>query len=316
MITHNVGQKNVSLADDSLDDVAKIGLAFSNKKRVEMIKLIAQGVRTVTQLSKQLKMPTSNVLFHVQVLEDCGIIYTTHFSKTMMIAPTFDRVLISITDPKIVKFIDEREVEYSIPIGSYISVDYLADTINARDENGELELNIDNIYDSSRFKAQVLYARRGLFNYPLRSIETDEKLKCMYISFEACSEISAYDNTYKSDISVLINGQELVTYTCPGDFGGRKGNLNPDSYPSYYTQFGEMITIYVNEKGVYKNGVLVNDEIKISDIKLNNKNQNILSIGNLPKSNLQGGINLFGEKLGDYPQAIKVKYTFEKKKIK
>ena len=312
MIPFNVGRMNLSLDDEQIDKVAKIGLALSNTKRVEMLKLIARGHRTVTSLSKLLKIPTSNVLFHIQVLEDCGLIYTMHLSKTMMIAATFDDLLIKITDPKIIKFSDEKEIEYSIPVGAYISIDNLLDFLAARDENGPLDVNINNLYDSSRFKAQVVYVRRGLFNYPLKSLESNDKLKCLYISFEACSEVSAYDNDYKSDISVLVNGHELLTYTCPGDFGGRKGNLNPESYPSYYTQFGEMIAIHVNKNGVYKNGVLINNDITIKDIKLDKNGQNILSIGNLSKSRYQGGINLFGEKLGDYPQSIKIKYILEK----
>lgn len=309
---NNMSLNNMSLNNESLDSLASLGLALSNKTRLEILKAIFDGYKTVTKISKRLNIPTSNVIFHLEILEKGGLIYLSHLSQTMIAAPVYNNVNITLEDSHILKFSEEKEIEFSIPVGAYISVEHLLNHIRGRDEKGNLPLNESNIYDPSRFNAQVIFLRKGILNYPLRKLDSGAKLKNICISFEACAETSAYDNNYKSDISVLINGIKLLTYTCPGDFGGRKGNLNPVDYPSYFTQFGEMVSIYVNEIGVYKNGKLINSKININDIKLDNNEQNVLSIGNLPDSNYQGGLNIFGEKLGDYPQSIKVKYTIVK----
>ena len=311
---NNVPIKNLILKEENYNSISLLGTAFSSITRLKMIEFIGKGFNTVTSLSKKTGIPTSNILFHLQVLEKAGLVNLSSLSQKLVASPLVDNLTITLNQPRADQFLKEKEIEFQIPIGAYISISYLADHIRALNEKADL-LNIDenNVYDYSRLEAQVLFFRRGLVSYPLRTLEGKEKLKCLYLSFEACSEINAYKNDYKSDISILINNKLLYTHTCPGDFGGRKGLLNPPNYPSHYTQFGQMMSVHINDKGVFFNGELVNDSITIKDIHLKNHEQNILSIGNIPSSTYQGGMNIFGEKLGDYPQAIKIKYIIEEK---
>lgn len=307
-----IGIKKIEIKDSNIDEIAMIGNALSCPTRIKMLKLIANGINTITTLSKKMNIPSSNIVFHLQILEKAGVIYTSHLSQKLVASPVFDHLEIDINNVDSNHFYDSKEIEYQIPIGAYIRLTNLANHLGALDENGEkLNINEYDVYDQSRFNAQQIYFRRGLLTYPLRSLKDNQKLKCVYISFEACSEINAYKPDYKSDISILINNKHIYTYTVPGDFGGRKGLLNPMTIPTYFTQFGHLISIHITEKGTFFNGVLVDESLTINQINLLSDRQNTLSIGNMPDCSYQGGMNIFGEKLGDFPQAIKVKYVYD-----
>ena len=77
--------------------------------------------------------------------------------------------------------------------------------------------------------------------------------RCREISFtfEICSETIYFNNNWPSDITVRVNGVELLTFTSPGDFGGRRGKYTPAYWPVTSTQFGLLKKIAVNNDGVF-----------------------------------------------------------------
>ncbi|MCQ2741910.1 MAG: helix-turn-helix domain-containing protein [Bacilli bacterium] len=301
--------RNLILSDDNKRRLQNIGLALSNEKRIDMLSAIHDGINSVTTLAKKLNIPNSNVIFHAKILEEAGLIYSEHLSSSLKFHPTLNEINLVFFRNDLQNTVIVNKLDYEIPVGAYTKIEYLLDSFHAFSEREELNINVKNLYDFDKSKAQLISTRRGLISYPLRNEEAE--LESIVISFEACSETSAYDNEYKSDISVFINDLELLTYRCPGDFGGRHGLLNPDWYISFYTQFGELNTIHVNERGVYRNGVLVNAKVTIKDLDLKRPNP-VLKIGNKRDCTYPGGINLFGPKFGDYPQGIKITYQTKK----
>lgn len=133
-----------------------------------------------------------------------------------------------------------------------------------------------------------------------------KKHKCreLSFSFEICSETLYYNNKWPSDIIVSINGTEVVTFTSPGDFGGRRGKYTPEYWPITSTQFGILKKITVNENGVYVDNIFMHDRVKFDDLKLYEGSAIKLDIGIKEDAEHKGGINLFGKNFGDYPQAI------------
>lgn len=112
-----------------------------------------------------------------------------------------------------------------------------------------------------------------------------------------------YDNL---EISVWINDVEIGTWTCPGDFGGRRGQLNPSYWPLNNTQYGIWNNWRVDRNGTTLNGKSLS-EVTINALKIEEKPYISLKIGVKPDAKNMGGMNLFGEKMGDYPQDIIVK---------
>lgn len=56
-----------------------------------------------------------------------------------------------------------------------------------------------------------------------------------------------YNNDWHSDITVWINNQEIGTWTVPGDFGDKRGKLNPDWWNADQTQYGLLKIWTIND---------------------------------------------------------------------
>lgn len=80
---------------------------------------------------------------------------------------------------------------------------------------------------------------------------------------EICSEAPGYKEDWKSDLTLWVNDVEVGTWTCPGDFGGRRGRLNPPAWPNGSTQYGMQVVWEIRSDGSYLNGE------KISEVMVN-----------------------------------------------
>ena len=101
-----------------------------------------------------------------------------------------------------------------------------------------------------------------------------------------------------------VNGVELLTFTSPGDFGGRRGKYTPAYWPVTSTQFGLLKKITVNGDGVFMDNVLINGKVSFADLGLCEKNAIEFEIGIKEDAEHKGGLNLFGKSFGDFPQSI------------
>ena len=131
----------------------------------------------------------------------------------------------------------------------------------------------------------------------------DKKVNAVVLSMELCSEAPNYRNDWESDITFWINGTEVATYLSPGDFGGRRGRLNPDWWSDYSTQFGNMKTLRITQDGVFLDETRT-DWRTIDKLKLQQGDYITFRIGIKEDAKHQGGLNLFGEKFGDFSQGL------------
>ena len=70
------------------------------------------------------------------------------------------------------------------------------------------------------------------------------------------------------------------------------------------TKYGSLVTVYINNNGVFLNEKLVNKHINIKTLKLMDGNKTKIKFEVKPNSEKVGGLNLFGSKFGDYNQDI------------
>lgn len=91
-------------------------------------------------------------------------------------------------------------------------------------------------YYPNRTSAQLNQFKSGYLEYkfPLDVLQYGQ-VTTLEFSFECCSEAPSYKINWPSDISLSVNNQELHTFTSPGDFGERKGKLNPLWWPEPHT---------------------------------------------------------------------------------
>jgi predicted transcriptional regulator len=125
----------------------------------------------------------------------------------------------------------------------------------------------------------------------------------LLFSFEACSEAPGYNNDWPSDITVWINGHEVATFHCSGDFGGKRGIYNPDWWPDSSTQYGELHHLEITQEGCFGNGRKSSD-INLEALGVTESEFISFKIGVKKDAEYMGGINIFGEQFGNFKQNI------------
>ena len=301
-------ETNIALNKQKETKIISIGKALSVQNRIEIIKCLLDGAKTITEIADYISLPISNTIFHLKVLENANIVKIFASGRGYKVSLLTYDININFKEGTEDQFpISTKQEEFSIGVGQYIDYECFDTFLALKDENGSI-INVDDPFDENKRRAQLIFTGKGFVVYPLPKI--NDKLSEIQISLEICSEAPFYANEHPSEIFFSINDINLCSYICPGDFGGRKGNLNPPNYPDNLTQFGQLKTIFITKKGVFLDGKLVNKNINLSSLNLKQNKINKFKVGNSTNSNYIGGYNIFGEKFGDYNQAIKIIYKY------
>jgi len=110
-------------------------------------------------------------------------------------------------------------------------------------------------YSASRHHAQIVWFTSGYLEYRFPNLFANQQaLSKLGFSFEACSEAPDYNNDWPSDITEWINGSEVFTFRSAGDFGGKRGLLNPDWWPERSSQYGELHQLEITGEGCFGDG--------------------------------------------------------------
>ena len=129
------------------------------------------------------------------------------------------------------------------------------------------------------------------------------QVEWLEFSMEISSNAPLYREDWKSDISVQVNGCTLGTWVSPGDYGGRRGRLNPSWWSETASQYGLLKTWRVDGEGSTLDGEAISGT-RLEDLRLSCGDYISLRVGVDAHAEHVGGMNLFGEKFGDYAQGI------------
>ena len=298
--------KQMTLSLSEAEQLQKVAHALANELRLRILLLLDERSMNVLELSQRLNMPISTVSNSIAVLEEADLIRTERQNGVRGVSKLCSRKKdnISIQLANMAK----REVEsffFNMPIGAYtdFEVSPTCGLISHERNLGEND-NPATFYDPARFGAQLLWFQQGYVEYRFSSqVLMTREAQCLAISFEACSEAPNYRKDWPSDITVSINGVELGTWCCPGDFGGRQGRFSPEWWLPSSTQYGILKRWKVNADGCYLDDERISD-VTLEQLHLTDKPYIAVRIGVKPDAVHQGGINLFGERFGDHNQAI------------
>ena len=295
---------DLSLADPQ--KLQQVAHALSSELRLKILQLLDERSMNVLELSQRLDMPISTVSNSIVVLEEADLIRTERQNGVRGVAKLCSRKKDNISIH--LAHLAKREMEtffYNMPIGAYSDFD-VAPTCGLLSSERNLGEN-DNpatFCDPARFEAQLLWFQHGFVEYRFSADALREyRVKCLAISFEACSEAPNYRKDWPSDITVSVNGVELGTWCCPGDFGGRQGRLTPEWWLPSSTQYGMLKCWRVEEDGCWLDEQRLSD-VTLADLMLDAKPYIAVRIGVKPDAVHQGGINLFGEQFGDHKQSV------------
>ncbi|WP_413408800.1 ArsR/SmtB family transcription factor [Paenibacillus amylolyticus] len=305
----------LELSFDDPDKLVTVTHALSTRSRVDILRLLILKNLNIVEIAEALKLPVSTVASNIKVLEAARLINTELLPASRgamkVCSRNYDDIHIALNTEKALPKGDVQVYEVDMPIGHYSDCE-VSPTCGMASADGMIirEDEPASFFHPKHIGAQIMWFRKGYVEYlmPLE-IPTGARIESLELSMEICSEAPNYDHNWPSDISVWINGVDIGTWTCPGDFGDRRGKLNPAWWYEWSTQYGLLKTWRVDREKTTL------DMEKISTVTLNQLNLQDthklrMRVGIKPDAVYQGGINLFGRQFGDYDQNIKMTLNY------
>lgn len=307
--------RHISLSLSELEQLCPVAKALSSPVRVKMIALLCIRSMNVNELAEALSLPVSTAALNVRQLEEAGLI-TTEIQPGIrgamkLCSRRIDSVSMRLT-PEMHDGVNALTLQ--LPIGSYSSADSIQPECGLVSDHAWIgETNVPRaFYHPDRFSAQMLWFRSGELEYRFSLGEIDPaQVAFIEFSMEVSSNAPLYREDFKSDIHVSVNGVMLGTWTSPGDYGGRRGRLNPFWWSDTSSQFGLLKTWRVDGNQSLLDGEIISG-VTLNDLKLGQTDYVSLRIGVHADSEHVGGINLFGDKFGDFAQGIVMRVGYAK----
>jgi predicted transcriptional regulator len=291
--------------------------ALASEPRLQILHLLSEQFATINEIAQALDVPVSTATANVRILEAAGLVQTeirttsTGLQKRVM--RTFDQIIVELPNASAHEL---QYIEIDMPIGRYFDVQ-VKPTCGLASTEGLIGLLDDPVsfYDPAHIQAELLWFRAGYVEYRFPNrLPPGTILQSLQLSMEACSEAPHYCNDWPSDITLWVNGIEVATWTCPGDFGGERGRLTPDWWDVKDTQFGLLKRWRVDEMGSFLDGTPIST-VTLTALALKDQSFIPVRIGIKPQSPNQGGLNLFGARFGNYPQGIVLRLTYAPRPI-
>lgn len=288
------------------EELCNVGRALSSPIRIQILKLLYEESLIIGEIAKKLSIPASSAAMHVKILEMANLIRLEEQPKTRgstkLCSRRFDYINIGLISTN-TNINEITSVE--MPIGAFTSC-CVSSTCGLAGRNGIIGMeDIESyFYLPERLNAQLLWSSSGYVEYRFaNTVPRNRMPKRVSLSIEICSEAPNYREDWKSDITVWINGIDCGTWTSPGDFGSRRGRLNPPSWPNGGTQYGLLTTWEVRGDGSYINESKCKS-VNVEKLKIMDKSYVEVRIGNKEDAAYIGGYNIFGKEFGDYSQDI------------
>ncbi|HEY4201345.1 MAG TPA: helix-turn-helix domain-containing protein [Devosiaceae bacterium] len=283
------------------------GLASS--VRIKILKLLhVQGPLNVNDIAASLQLPQSTISSNVQILEEAGLIRTetqkARKGNQKICHSTFDEVLVMFKED--IAPNRSNTIEVAMPLGLYTSCEVSAPCGLCSTEGiiGLLDVP-DTFLEPDRMKAGLIWFTQGYVEYqfPNNAKLAKNEIESIEFSLELSSEVPGTSADWPSDITVAINGQDVGTWTSPGDFGDKRGVYTPDWWKLKGSQYGKLKNWRVNASGTYVDGMKISP-VSLKDLDINSRHSIRLRIGVKADARHPGGINIFGRGFGNYDQDI------------
>lgn len=286
--------------------------ALASRPRLDVLRLLADAELSVAEIAAKLNVPPSTAAVHVRVLEEAALLRTVlrpaSHGLQKICSRTYDRLLVDL--PASVEA-RTRRVEVSMPIGAYTDFD-IGPPCGLAGETALIGYIDDplSFYEPDRVRAGLLWFGRGYLEYsfPNRLPEGASPAK-VTVAIEACSEAPRHDDRWPSDITLWINGCDVGTWTCGGDYGGQRGRLTPRWWNTDESQFGRLKRWTVTPDGAFLDGHPLSPTT-LADLGLDREPLTTVRIGIKPGTAHVGGVNLFGRSFGNYPQDISMELAY------
>jgi len=298
--------------DASQQKNTEILKALASGPRIEILNLLNGKNMNLNEISNKLDMPASSVTVNIKKLEESGLIETEYkpaeHGSQKICEMKYDSILINFAAEKMV---NKNIIEIPMPIGNYKDFK-VKPSCGLATEKGYVGMldDVRAFSEPDHIYAQIIWFQQGYVKYRFpNNIPANESARNLGLNMEICSEYPNYKEEYASDITLWINGQEIGTWTSPGDFGSQRGKLNPDWWPAELTQHGVLKVWNVDREGSYIDGKRISS-VTLDDLGLKESDFIDIKIGVQEDTENVGGLNLFGRKFGNYAQDLKLRILY------
>ncbi len=292
-----------------------IARALANEARINILALLNESSLSVNEIARQLDLPISTAAFHVNILEQAGLLATESkpgIRGAMKVSfRSCDRIVVKMHLDQMEKK-KEQSIVLNMPVGNYANCEIYPSCgiVNEKSAIGIFDQPC-SFYLPEHTSAQLLWFYKGFVEYRFpNTVLTGGMLKRLDLSFEACGEVPFHHNGWPSDITVWINDVEVGTWTGPGELEGRRGKFNPSWWPGSLNQYGLLKSWVVSPEGAFLDADELSS-IVIDDLHINDQYYISVKIGIKKDARNIGGVSLFGEHFGDYSQNIVLKLDYE-----
>lgn len=305
--------KRLALTVSDYERSSEVMRALASPDRLKIVTLLGAGSMNVQQIAAAASLPLSTAAAHIRLLEDAGIIMSESVPGVRGSMKLCSRRLDDVSIRLVTEVhSDVSAISLRMPLGGYSRVIDVVPTCGLVTDAaiiGEYD-NPSAFYLPDRFDAQLLWFRSGFVEYRFSTLSMKQlNVRYLELSFEACSEAPMYRNPWKSDISIYLNDVLAGVWVSPADLGGRKGLLNPSWWSDVMTQYGYLCTLRMDQNETHINDARVSS-VGIADLHMDKHDCLTLRIGVDKQAEHMGGMNLFGERFGDYPQALMLKVAY------
>ena len=281
---------------------------LASETRLQIIDLLRTGPMNLRKIAEELGVSVTIVSRHIKLMEKAGIVSCANIPSTHGLQKQCSLV---IGNNVVLEFAEECSKFFEIPIGLYM--DWQANITCGLATEQRIIGQVDDpryFADPAHHMARIIWLTDGYLEYQLPNYLTNrQSLTSLQIKMELSSEAPGYNEQWPSDIYFYINGHELGYWTCPGNFGSRKGLLTPEWW-GYGTQYGLLKTLAVNKEGSFIDGLRISNT-RIGDLDIAFGRPICLRIAVPETAVNRGGLCLLGRGFGNYDQDIAVTMEYE-----
>lgn len=290
--------------------------ALASDVRLTIIKLLSKKSMNIKEIASKLDLSSAIITMHIKKLEEAGIVRceTMNLNGGRQKLCILDMAVLEVMFPTSKEYYSDC-YEFSLPIGHYTKFD-VSPTCGLASEDkfiGQLD-NVNSFLEPERMDAQILWFSEGFVEYTIPNyLLKGQKAVGFSVSMEIGSEYPGVNDDWPSDITFSINGVEVGTWTSPGDFGNKRGTLNPAWWGMELNQYGFLKMLSVNREGTFIDGNKISD-VNIEDLNITDSRQEKqikLRFAVKENSKYVGGLTIYGSKFGNYEQDISITMRYD-----
>lgn len=298
----------------SLEQAVPVFKALGSELRIRLIRILLEhNEMNMNELASSLGITNGALTSHVKKLEGTGILailpeHSGHGNQKVC-RINVDKILVDIAANS--ESQSENSYSIDIPIGDYFnySIYPTCGLSTTKQLIGEVD---DPRYFAhpSHMDAQILWFGKGFIDYRIPNmLPSNSRIDRLTISFEISSEAPGVNSDWPSDITFLLNGTKIGTWTSPGDFGDVHGMFTPDWWFPNWNQYGLLKMLVIDKHGTFIDGLKIS-EVNTQQLAFTAQHDIVLRFQVLEPAQNVGGITLFGKNFGNYNQDIKVKVHY------